>query len=813
MEPAATAAGAMPLRSTGLGRPPLAVIAREGDPRGAVAVAVSTEGLAEERGALPGAALAALVQERLATRGVEATAIGGWNGWRMRALVASPAEAASVVDAVREAMLAPVSSTEAGLVAAARRAEALRRRPLPDPALVDPARCTGDAFGMPGDGPPTVSDVEAWRASAHGLGRIGIATAGPATLADAVARALAAGPVWPQATPVRPAAWPAVAERAAVYDAAGELSPGSARIVLVARTATPERAVAAAPSLGDPRGPLASRLAALEAPGHVRTVAATAHVDGGCVAVTVDLAGRDLGAAAPARVATAAALARQELAEELADAAAPLALGRTLPLQAADPGDAAEQAAWWTLAGRRFDVPEGEVRATLTVGIAPARDAAGAPDAAAATAVAIRAEIDRATVAWHAAVVEGRMRVERGQGEVWVLLASPCGTVPEALVDAGTGAVMATAAATQASAAAGDARVEPFVAPDGVGLLAHGPARAGETPQAHARRIADLAARTFAAEALDPARTAQARTALLARAGEADHRALATLAGALAPGHPAWVWPSGTSFGLASASDEATATRAAAVRAGPLRVAVIANVDEAQADAAVRAVDRWIARRPGEARTCPSPPAPVAPRAGTYAVDRPAGRPSEAWVAAPLPAGDDGARAAAAELAAALDGPDGLLARALAGTPADRPEGPLALDSSAQVVGSPRAAALVLRVSAPDTALDGAVAQARGLLDRLRHGALREEDRARAEARLARARLATALDPRQRAVALWRGEGPPPAPSLDELRSLASAALVDDALVIVASRPQRPPPAAPARPPPAARDPKGKSRE
>ena len=92
-----------------------------------------------------------------------------------------------------------------------------------------------------------------------------------------------------------------------------------------------------------------------------------------------------------------------------------------------------------------------------------------------------------------------------------------------------------------------------------------------------------------------------------------------------------------------------------------------------------------------------------------------------------------------------------------------------------------------------------AVAQTRVLLDRVRQGALGEEDRARAAAVVARARLAASLDPRARAIALWRGETPATTPSLDAMRAFAAAALHDDALVIVASRPPRPEP--PPRPP------------
>jgi hypothetical protein len=237
-------------------------------------------------------------------------------------------------------------------------------------------------------------------------------------------------------------------------------------------------------------------------------------------------------------------------------------------------------------------------------------------------------------------------------------------------------------------------------------------------------------------------------------------------------------------------------------------VAVLANVDAAQAEAAVRAVDRWVARRPGETRTCPPVTAPVTPRSGTYAVDVPAGALSEALLALPLAAPDEGARADAVWMAAALDGADGLLAHALGAAPGDVPESALARGWSAAFVGMPRSPALIVRLTAPDASLDSAVAQTRGLLDRLRQGALREADRTRAGASLARAAFAAAMDPRARTLELWRAEpalalttparaslpgesAPPPGPSLEALRAFAASALHDEALVIVAARPPR----------------------
>jgi len=773
-------------RNTGDRRPPLTVITREGDAQGAVAVAVTTDGVATDRGAMVGVALAALVQERLAGKGIEAVAVGGWSGWRLGALVGSPAQAALIIDAIRWAMLTPLSAHEPALTAVARKASALASRPLANRALVEIARCTGEPYGQGDDPPPSVAELESWRSASHGLGRIAIATAGSEPLADATARGLAQSEPWPAARASRPPAWPADDASTVVYDGSGELAPGGARIIVTARTKTAQRAVAAAGVLGNPEGPLASRLQSLEAPGHLRSVTATAHVDGGCLAATIDLSSRDLSSDPPGKIATAAALARQELLVQMTDVAAPADLGRILSTRASDPREAAERAAWWGLAGDYAQAAGVDLHVNLTVAVAASRDASD-PSARTFTA-SVRTEIDRATLGFRAPVVQARTRVERGQGEVWILIGTPCGTLPEGPSDAGAGAAIALAAAAQASRAAGDAQVEPFTAVDGIGVLVHGPAHRGESPEGHARRLADVAARAFAADALQANHISQARTTLLLGASRADAQTLAGLANALWPAHPSWFDANGTPFGLATVSDETLALRAAAIRAGPLRVAVVSNVDRPQADAAVRAVDRWIARRPGESRVCPPTSTLAPPRSGTYALDRAAAAPSEALIAVPLPSGDAAARAAATWLAAALGGPSGLLARALEPSAPDAATPP-PLSWSASVIGSPRAQALVVRVTAIDAALDGAVAQVRALVDRIRQGALGDEDYVRARAAVASTDLTASLDPRARAVELWRDEPRPSPPSLDAWREFAASALHDDALVILAARP------------------------
>jgi hypothetical protein len=754
------------------GKPPIAVLSRDGDPKGAVAVAIATGGLAPS--AQPAVALAGVLEARLRARGLaDATVIPAWDGYRAQWLAAE-ADATASVEAIRTALLAPI--TEADLAAAERKITALGARPLRDVALLDSARCTGEPFSTRDREPLTLERLEAWRKAAHGLGRVALAAVGSDAFGEAVAAALERGAPWPAAPkkaegePLPPGDAPVD-----VYDATGDLGAGAARITIAVHTPSAAQSLGAAPLLGAPRGPLASRLGALDVPARVRDVTATAHARGGCLSVTIEAPPPHAGVDPAIHLATLVALARQEIGVEIADGGADASVGRASAKRAGDPREAAARAAWWALSEDRED----PIRLSTAIGLSQGRDAPPAASGAAAGAEgAIRSAVDRATVAWQTPVLDTRSRVERGQGEAWMLLASPCGTAPEAESDAGLGAAFALASSERARESGVSA--EPWVTPEGLGVIVHGGALTGETPLAHARRIADALARPFAADPVDLGAVARARAELLRGSEQDDMRALASIAGALAPGHPSWLSPFGTAEALGRSSDAAILARASALRAGPLRAAILATADAAQADAAARAIDRWIARRPGEARACPVPATAPAPRPGTYAVERANAPLAEAWIAAPLPAGDADARAAASWLATALDGEGGLMARALTG---------LARSWSARVLGPPRASALVMRVATAHGALDAAVAQLRALVDRLRQGALSEADRARAAQIRDRDALDASLDPKSRLAALWRGEPTPAAPALDAMRSLCANVMKDDGLVIVATRP------------------------
>lgn len=805
-------------------RPPVVLVARDGDPSAAVAIAVTTSGLeAGEDDPEAAVALAGMVEARLLARGLTPVVVPSWSGFRAAVLVASADAAPAATDMVREALTAPVDDKD--VIAAKKKLAALASRPLKDASLARWARCVGSPHALPARAGKSGDDLaaprlERWRAAAHGLGRVAFAVVAPSATAESVATAVARGPAWKAGAPAPPAPAPASAMSVDVYEAASEMTATTV-VHATLDVGTGSDAVTTAEALGDPHGPLASRLAALDLPFRLREVVGAAEPRGGCVGIVLEAPTSGASGAAASsdlatRVADAVALVHVEAQVHLSEggAASPdgsggaaVIDGRTLARRAGDAREAAQRAAWWALADAWLaplaappkSATAIAMRGSIALGIPLRRG--GAPSTEGTlepSREVLAAAVQRATASWQKPAAEGRARVEPGQGETWVLFASPCGTESETDADAGLTALFAVAAAEMAKSSP-QARVEPWIVADGAGLLVHGPALAGETASAQARRLADVVARSFASDPVALPAVSRARAELLRRDAHSDGPALGVLASAIAPGHASWFVASGREDTLARSADTAVLARAQALRAGPLRVAVLANVDAAQGEAALRAADRWIDRRGETTRACRGASIAIPPRPGTYALEPRGGAGPEAYLAFPFAAGDDKARAAATLVAAALDGDGGLLDKALGGTSG------LARSAAAHVVGWPRAPALVLRIVGTQASLDNAVMQARALVDRVKKGGLSAGDHERATLAASREALAAALDPRARIVATWRGEPIPTAAqplargaaSVDEVRAFTAKYLAEDTMVVVAARPSRPRPSPP----------------
>lgn len=790
-------------------RPPVALVSREGDPATAIAVAVSSEGaFPEDEEPEAAAAMGGVVEARLGARGIEASVTPSWDGYRVVLLVAGVTDARTATEALRDALTSPVG--EKDVAPAKKKLGALAQRPLRDAALARWARCIGSPHAAAERAAKlddvALAKVEKWRAATNGLGRVALAVAGPRVVGDAVADTIAHAPAWKPGASFSTSSSSSGANASAgassshdVYETYDHAQPV---VHAVLDLPTSSAAVTTAAALGDGQGPLATRLAELDLPFKLREVDGTAHARGGCVGVVLEAAPSpsSAGSDIAARVADAVALVSLEADVHLSEIGNARD-GRALARRSGDAREAAERAAWWMLGDTtKASLPK---RLWVALGIpskkAPPPKTASTPGAPSLepTREALASAIDRATLAWQKTVVEGRTRVELGQGEAWMLLASPCGTDGETESDAGLTALVAAAAAENARASSerfsgstADVVVEPWVVPDGAGVLVHGPAQNGEMPAAHARRLADVVARSFAADPIATPAIARARSELLRRDAHGDGPAMAVLGAALAPQHPSWIVAWGSTEPLARSADSAVVLRAQSLRAGPLRLAVLANVDATQADAAVRAADRWVPRRAEGTRTCRAPTATLPPKPGTYAIEPKSGAVPEAYLAFPFAAGDDAARAAAATVVASLEGSDGLLDKAVLATS-------LAREASARVVGVPRAPALVIRIVSSQASLDAAVMQTRALLDRIHKGGLVQNELDRAQALVTRSSLMVSLDPRARIVATWRGEAiattstARPRVTAEDVRAFAQKSLAEDAMVVVAVRPGR----------------------
>jgi hypothetical protein len=765
------------------GRPPVVVLGRDGDPAASIAVAVTTTGVGWDGTAddpEPATALAALVDTRLRARGIDAQVSPAWDGLRASMLASSEADATRIADAIRDVMSAPAGEVDVAPVR--KKLAALGQRPLHDKSLGRYARCVGEAWGVP----ERVKDyenvdlarIERWRAGAFGLGHVAIAATGRPSIGEAAAKSITGGPQWKMGAPIGSRA---ESSEIAVDAYEGIEAVNNPAIFVTLDAATSGAAVATAEALGDPRGPLAARLADLDPPFRLREVTGAAHARGGCTGVILEAT---TPSTTSSSVADAAALVRLE-----GMASSQTVDGRLVARRSGDAREAAERAAWWALVDQGLGSSASPKPSGGSVTLVLPAKRGVKEDAGAVLRDSLAAAVTKAAAAWDKPVVEARTRIENGQGEAWVLVGSPCGADGESDAEAGLSAIFATAAAEVAARARGarDMQIEPWVAVDGVGLLAHGPPAPGESPSAHARRLADVATRAFAAEPLTT--FGHARADLLQRDVHNDGPVIALLASQLSPTHTAWIDPWGSSEPIARSSDGSVLARIQSLRAGPLRIAMLANTDNAQADAAVHAADRWVTRHGGEPRACRAASAAQPPKPGTYSMPSRPGAMPEAYLAYPFAPGDEASRAAATMLVASLE-TDGVLARALNG---------LARESSARILGWPRSPALVVRVVAPQASLDSAVMQVRALFDQLRRAGLAQPDYDRAVQARARAVVAQNLDPRARIVATWRGEPleDKSRVTVEDVRAFAAKALVEDSMVVVTARPPRPPPEKP----------------
>ncbi|HEV8247343.1 MAG TPA: hypothetical protein VGP93_16305, partial [Polyangiaceae bacterium] len=676
----------------------------------------------------------------------------------------STAQAKAFIADVRAALGTPLVVQDAALDGLKQAFKGLRARTWLGAGDAAVAACSGELGIAQGSSLPDLETdagrtlVNGWLERALGSDNSSFAAVGPAPWLDTTGLGLEASEAWPRGTKPEDS-WP---ERDALH--VDFVSDGPRRLSLAMRVADSAAALLAADQLGRPASALALRLAALPAAFRVERAAATVRARGACLRVDLSGARAEPGPNAT-QVAKAVLVTDEEMALTLSQASGSTLQGAVA--RASDPRDAAASAAWRALA-------------TQSAPANPRRTVGYVAHAAERGDLMLAPAIEGLQKGWSRSTLDLLTRDERGQGELWILLASPCGTVTETTMDSGRHALLVRSLARDASGS-NEVELEPWITPDSIGLLAHAaPRDSGESSAALARRVGAALGRTLLAVNPQGATVAAARSALLDDVGAQPMPGYWLAIEALSPGHPAWLEPRGTFAALSDNSRASIEAERRALLSGPLRMAVLTNAGPAQSTQARDALERWLRAERVDLSTC-AEVARTAPRSGEFTLNTTPGSEHEgAYLAMPLPALSGTNRLEAEATVWLLNRPGGWLEQALRG---------LSAQAQARAMGGTRAAGLVVRVVAPEDSEAAAIAELRSLFERLSRGAVSADEVVAAAKELGRAELESSLDPRRRVVDLWRAAGPPRPLDLASLRAFhARLGSASQALVLVRSR-------------------------
>lgn len=596
------------------GLPGLQLVRRDGDPSGALALAVFPPG--GSAGALQ---MAHLVTSRLEDAGLtHQLTVHGIGFILVRDADRAP-EVRAWFRAVYDALHDPVSTPEikrlrshAFLRATAQRADTLSPFGL----------CFGE---LGAEGSDALSEaaaelktdsyaefLEQLRKETAVASRVGFSALGSADVIDEASRAHRKK--WVLGEPLDDS-WTSESLRAVVK------SRGAREIRLALRVADSEAALAGARSLQDPTHPLHARLHALDPRLAASEVRVTLRPAGACVGFSVAF---DSESKLPVgRVAAAALLAQDELKhavhQSYTDDEQTLAI-----LSPEDAREAVALAAWTAVRSTRTGGRQQEVleyRGTESPAI---------------THQTLDRAVKETEAKWAQRTLPFVASNEAGQAEVWALLASPCGTFPESAEEAGLRALTVSALAQDWGQRHG-VHLQPWISTTGIGLLAHSPPLRGESVAQHAIRVARALGSSFYGAPLDGRTLAAVRADLLERLS--DDPGLEVVTAILGAGRPSLANPLGTSKTVATFSvADAERTRADLAQE-PLRLALLANAGPAQGQIASQALMHWLAPTRDHVTECPKPKED-APPPGTWdiaTVDEHVGTSSFVSVFAPAP--------------------------------------------------------------------------------------------------------------------------------------------------------------------------------
>lgn len=692
------------------GAPTLQTISREGDPRSAVSLAVHARTSREALGLL------GLVRARLTQRPPSFVTINS-HGFTLTELVQDAVGATAFFRAVQAALTTPVRANDAAIANVERRFQKERSRPQSaspvDACLSRLGSDTPDWSSLGAD------ELEGVRSSL-GASHIGLAALGHPKVLQAARQAQEWG--WPTGDALEPEA--ELATSWVVRDAPG-------RVLRVAlQTPRIPAALGAARAFESPEHALRARLEPLSGSFRYQSAEVTLTPQSACLGVTL-VQQEGAGRASPETLARIVSATQEELslALDLTASGEDLALSILSP---SNPVDAVTLAAWTATSAplRSGEIWLGEANLPQSDGLAPAD---------------LEKALSKLSSLPRAAISVER-RIERGQPESWVLLASPCGVGAEPGTEAGFRAATLEAIALEFSGKDGVA-LEPWYGEAGTGLMAHTARLRAESPRNHALRLTRRLAMALYGPELDGREVARARAQLIRAVGDDPARELAL--SVLGGEHPSLLDARGSAEALGRFSTLDAQRIRAELAAEPLRAAFLDNSEVDQSAAVREGLDSWFASTRAEPSPCSV--AQVTPaKPGIWhleSVSEPLapGR----YVAIPSP----GSPEAGLAIEFLLGRSGGFLERALIGAP-------FAANFDVAYLGGERVGGFVIRLNGEPAALDPALQQVRAVLDDLSVRGIPATEVALASAAFERGELERAENPRNRVIDSWLKRGP-----------------------------------------------------
>lgn len=565
-------------------RPKFVVIERAGGEGAIIAFAAKTDSPP-----IANYGLSLILQKRLASLGMASEVSPSAFGQSLTALVKNAEEARTTIEHLQRALSAEVSTSDFDERLIGLLTEKFGSGLRDSPADIALSRCSGELYRDTRQGEALANRttlvhwVETARRQAYSQRNASLAVVGDSRVAVAVGERLLALAPWPSAMQKSEPSY-AAAQSLPVVKVEASKDWG---LSLAWTTGSLGSAITAWRALRAPDSTLMAQLSALESDWKVNAISAIARPVGACLRIDLSHS-NSTSVQGPTDVEKVARLVLNESRIALTRSG-PLESLRETELAGSDPNIAARRAAWQSLS---IEQP-GDTPVLQTSLRAPSGKTSE-----------LQAALTNALKAPKQAPTEMRQKLEMGEVEQWALVASTCGPSSESIQNSGATAAWVRALARRYSGTQG-VKLEPWIASDGIGLLAHATRLSpSDTDDGVAQRIGNALGSVLATGKVTGPELAITREEMLLRLGALPRRAWNLLLDTVSYRRPSQLEPFGNVNSVRHLGLPDLSWSRRRWLQEPSRAAVFASDSKSQVALIDAALTRWLGPHREEARVC-----------------------------------------------------------------------------------------------------------------------------------------------------------------------------------------------------------------